>query len=320
MRDRVTIRRLRQWLLMAALALTVLPSCAPAAGPLNSTFDGDRAYADVKQIVGFGPREPGSPASASARAYIKQEVEKAGLTLQELPFTAQTPLGPRNMVNLLAEVKGTQPGIILLGNHYDTKFFRDFEFLGANDGGATTGWMIEIARALGPTREGRTVWLCWFDGEEAYQEWTATDSLYGSRQMVRWLDETGRHPEVHTMINVDMIGDCDLGVIRDAGAPAWLLDLVWGTAHDLKVKGFSSPIAQIIEDDHVPFRRARIPALNLIDFRYGGSQVEHQMNWHTPRDRVDLVCPDSLESVGTVMLEVLPRLDQALASGANGRE
>lgn len=318
MRDSAIIRRLRHWLPMAALALALLPSCAPAAGPANSAFDGDRAYADVKRIVGFGPREPGSAASASARAYIRQEVEKAGLTLQELPFTAQTPLGPRNMANLLVEVKGTEPGIIILGNHYDTKLFRDFEFLGANDGGSTTAWMIEMARALGSSREGRTVYLCWFDGEEAFVEWTQTDSLYGSREMVRWLGETGRLADVHAMINVDMIGDCDLTVVRDAAAPVWMLDLVWSTARELRVDGFG-PLAQVIEDDHIPFRRAGIPAINLIDFRYGGSQMDHQRNWHTPRDRVDLVCPDSLEIVGAVILEVLPRLDRALSPGG-GRE
>lgn len=319
MRDSAIIRRLRQWLPMAALTLALLPSCAPAAGPANSAFDGDRAYADVKKIVGFGPREPSSPASASARAYIKQEVEKAGLTLQQLSFTAQTPLGPRHMTNLLAEVKGTEPGIIILGNHYDTKYFPDFEFQGANDGASTTAWMIEMARALGSTREGRTVWLCWFDGEEAYLEWTEADSLYGSREMVRWLGETGRLAEVHAMINVDMIGDCDLTVIRDAAAPDWMLSLIWSTARELNLKGFG-PIAQVIEDDHIPFRRVGIPAINLIDFRYGGSQAEHQMNWHTPRDRVELVCPDSLETVGAVILEVLPRLDRALSGTGGGRE
>lgn len=319
MRDSTIIHRLRPWLPIAALALAFLPGCAPAAGPDNSTFDGDRAYTDVKRIVDFGPRESGSPASMSTRAYIRQEVEKAGLTLKEIPFMAHTPLGERAMVNMVAEVKGTEPGLIILGNHYDTKYFPDFEFFGANDGGSTTAWMIEMARALGPTREGRTVWLCWFDGEEAYLEWTESDSLYGSRHMVEWLQQTGRLDEVQAMINVDMIGDCDLGIIQDPGAPPWLLNLFIRAANVINSRAFAA-IAQPIEDDHMPFRRADIPALNLIDFRYGGNQMDHQTNWHTPRDTVDRVCPASLETVGRVVLEALPRLDAALSSGANGRE
>jgi Zn-dependent M28 family amino/carboxypeptidase len=307
---------------MAAVLLVFLPSCAPAATP-GRAFHGERAYADLEHILAVGPREPGSPASASVRAYIRREVEAAGLTLQELPFVAQTPLetkrGPVNMVNLIAEVKGTRPGIILLSNHYDTKYFPDFQFLGANDGGSTSAWMIEMARALGPARQGRTVWLCWFDGEEAYLDWSETDSLYGSRQMVSWLQETGKFPQVHAAINVDMIGDCKLDIIRDSGAPVWLLGAVLDAAKRRRSHPFSL-LEQAIDDDHLPFRRAGVPALNLIDFRYGGSQIEHEMNWHTPRDRIDLVCPESLQTVGDVLLEALPGIDAALDRGDAGRE
>lgn len=307
---------------MAALLALCLCSCAPAA-PAGRSFDGKRAYADLGRILEFGPREPGSAASASARAYIKREVEAAGLTLQDLPFVAQTPSelkrGPVNMVNLLAEVKGDQPGIILLSNHYDTKYFPDFKFLGANDGGSTTAWMIEMARALGPTRHGRTVWLCWFDGEEAYGEWSETDSLYGSRQMVSWLKTTGKFPELKAAINVDMIGDCKLDIIRDSAAPEWLFDAVLDAAKGLHPSPFS-PIEQAIEDDHLPFRLAGIPALNLIDFRYGGTQADHQINWHTSRDKIDLVCAASLQTVGGMILRALPGIDAAFDRGDAGRE
>ena len=223
------------------------------------------------------------------------------------------------MVNLVAEVKGTQPGIILLTNHYDTKFFRDFTFAGANDGGSTAAWMIEMARAMGPSRQGRTVWLCWFDGEEAYVDWTETDSLYGSRHMVEWLRESGRFSGVRASINVDMIGDCDLDISQDKNAPRWLLNSIWEKADEMGIEGFSMR-EEVIEDDHKPFRDAGIPALNLIDFRYGGGAIEHQQNWHTSRDQIDLVCPDSLEAVGAVLFAALPVIDAALSKGAADRE
>jgi len=318
MRESRSNRRPRRTLQILAALLAVLPACTPAQSGAK-LFRGDRAYADLRHIVALGPREPGSSASAAARSHIRSELKAAGLTVQELPFIAQTPHGPVNMVNVFAEVKGTEPGIILLTNHYDTKVFRDFTFVGANDGGSTTAWMIEMARALGPQRTGRSVWLCWFDGEEAFVEWTATDSLYGSREMVAWLQETGRLAGIEASINVDMIGDCDLDVIRDPKAPAWLLDAIWKTASAQRIKGFSQ-LSQAVEDDHVPFRNAGIPAINLIDFRYGGGAIEHQQNWHTPRDQVDLVCAESLAAVGEVILAALPAIDAQLSARTAGRE
>ncbi len=318
MRESTSNCRRWRWLPMAAAVLALVPACSPAESRA-SAFQGERAYADLKQIVSLGPREPGSLASAAARAYIRRQVEAVGLTLQELPFVAQTPHGPVNMVNLVAEVKGTVPGLILLTNHYDTKIFRDFTFAGANDGGSTTAWMIEMARTLGPARQGRTVWLCWFDGEEAFVEWTESDSLYGSRHMVDWLRETGRLGEVRASINVDMIGDCALNIIRDADAPPWLIGILWDAAREIGADGFSL-LSETVEDDHLPFRNAGIPALNLIDFRYGGGTIEHRQNWHTARDQIDLVCPASLEAVGEVILASLPAIDAALSKGAAGRE
>ncbi len=318
MRESTSNCRRWRWLPMAAAVLALLPACSPAESRARA-FQGERAYADLKHIVSLGPREPGSLASAAARAYIRRQVEAAGLTLQELPFVAQTPHGPVNMVNLVAEVKGTGPGLILLTNHYDTKIFRDFTFAGANDGGSTAAWMIEMARTLGPARQGRTVWLCWFDGEEAFVEWTESDSLYGSRHMVDWLRETGRLGEVRASINVDMIGDCALNIIRDADAPPWLIGILWDAAREIGADGFSL-LSETVEDDHIPFRNAGIPALNLIDFRYGGGAIEHRQNWHTARDQIELVCPASLEAVGEVVLASLPAIDAALSKGTAGRE
>ncbi|MCC6153424.1 MAG: M28 family peptidase, partial [Candidatus Hydrogenedentes bacterium] len=140
----------------------------------QGAFKGERAFETLKRIVAIGPRPPASPEAETLRQLIRGEVEAAGLEVRILPFEADTPLGKKSMANLVAVVKGSKDGIIALSNHYDTKHFEDFRFVGANDGGSTTAWMIEMARALGPAREGRTVWLIWFDGEEAFKEWSST--------------------------------------------------------------------------------------------------------------------------------------------------
>lgn len=285
-----------------------------AAG--KSAFQGERAYESLKKIVAIGPRPPGSPEAETLRQLIRGEVGAAGLEVRALPFEADTPFGKKSMVNLVAVVKGTENGIIALSNHYDTKYFEDVRFVGANDGGSTTAWMIEMARALGPTREGRTVWLIWFDGEEAFKEWSSSDSLYGSREMVRHLRKTKEFADLDVLINVDMIGDCYLGIFRDAGAPSWLSNAVWKSAAELGHGRHFLAESRIIEDDHMPFRLAGKPAMNLIDYEYGGSQLEHSNTWHTPNDTIERVCPASLQAVGDVIYHALPAIERVLDAQA----
>ncbi len=285
-----------------------------AAGAAKSPFDGKRAFEDLRRIVALGPRIPGSEALAQERVLIRGELERSGLRVEEHAFDAKTPIGDLRMVNLVGVVEGTRPGIILLGNHYDTKYFKNIVFVGANDGGSTAAWMIEMARALGPKRTGYTVWLCFFDGEEAFGTWSATDSLYGSRAFVEHLRADGTFAQVKAMVNVDMIGDCFLGIKQDRDAPGWLTAAVWGAARDLGYTSCFLPFADSIEDDHVPFRRAGIPAMDIIDFSYGGGQIEHARNWHTAKDTLDRVCPDSLQVVGDVIYHALPKIDAHLDS------
>ncbi len=282
----------------------------------KSPFDGRRAFEDLRKVVGFGPRVSGSEPLAETRAYIKRELGKAGLAVREHAFDADTPMGTRKMVNVVGVVEGTRLGVVLLSNHYDTKYFTDIVFVGANDGGSTTAWMIEMARALGPKREGLSVWLCFFDGEEAFREWSETDSLYGSRAFVKHLKEEGTLSQVRVAVNVDMIGDCYLGIKRDSAAPAWLTRAIWGTARDMGYGAHFLPFGHDVVDDHVPFRRAGIPAADIIDFTYGRSQEEHPRNWHTANDTLDRVCPDSLQVVGDVIYHALPKIEAALDAGS----
>jgi hypothetical protein len=284
----------------------------PSQVRARSPFDGARAYADLERICAMGPRPPGSAEAGQLRALIREELEKARVPVKEYSFEANTPLGTRQMVNVAGFIEGSQDGIIILGNHYDTKYFPDFRFIGANDGGSTTAWMIEMARALGPRREGRSVWLVWFDGEEALKAWSDSDSLYGSREFVRELRQQGKIESVAAMINVDMVGDRYLGILRDTGAPGWLSNVIWSTAAGQGYSGHFLARSAVIQDDHMPFRLAGIPAINLIDYEYGGSRLDHNNLWHTPNDTIEHVSADSLQVVGDVIYHALPELDTYL--------
>lgn len=275
-----------------------------------SPFDAQRAYEDVHKVVEIGPRVAGTQGGLDARTYITQSLKVARVPFEVQEFEAKTPMGSRLMANVVAKVTGTTDGIILLGNHYDTKYLPDMYFVGANDGGSTTGWMLEMARILGGKREGHSVWLCFFDGEEAVKEWTEKDSLYGSRAFADQLEADGVVSQVKAMINVDMIGDCKLGIQRDVEAPGWLLNTVGNAADKMGYSRHFLTTGEAVLDDHIPFRKLGIPSINLIDFRYGGSALEHEKNWHTSRDSMELVCAESLQVVGDVVYHAILTLDE----------
>ena len=169
-----------------------------------------------------------------------------------------------------------------------------------------------MARALGPRRKGRSIWLAFFDGEEAFKDWSETDSLYGSRAFVEHLRSRRELTNLHVMINVDMIGDRYLGLKRDMGAPSWLVLAIWNKARELGYgKHFQSGTLNV-EDDHVPFRLAGIPSIDLIDFEYGGSPFHHRQTWHTPEDTLDKVSAQSLQVIGDVVYHALPEIESWL--------
>src|SRR5215467_3907621 len=81
----------------------------PPAAPKNSPFSEQRADADLRALVGFGPRPAGSEANAKTRNYIVSELAKAGLKAQLDEFDARTPRGFRHMVNIRATRPGSRP-------------------------------------------------------------------------------------------------------------------------------------------------------------------------------------------------------------------
>jgi hypothetical protein len=277
-----------------------------------SPFQGDRAFADLETVVAFGPRPSGSEELGRLRAWIRGELEEVGLPVFEHVFDADTPRGPITMVNLWGVVQGTKPGILILSNHYETKVFDDFVFVGANDAGSTTAWMVEMARAIGPSRTGRSVWLVFFDGEEAIETWSEQDGLYGSKAFVEFLRDRGQLEQVRVLINVDMIGDRHLGIHRDPGAPPWLDLIIRNQARTLGYGRYFLAQTVAIQDDHTPFRRAGIPAIDIIDFEYGGSAADHERTWHTPGDTMERVSAASLQVVGDVIYHALPDIEATL--------
>jgi len=292
-------------MILAALVTAVSVSvCAEAPAP---KFDGGRAYEDLRQLVAFGPRPAGSPALQQTRAYLAKQLRDAGLTAEEQPFDATTPIGPIHMVNVRATLPGRvqNAGRIVIGGHYDTKLFRDFPFVGASDGGSSAAFLLELARALKGRQNPLPIELLFLDGEEAVVEWTGNDHTYGSRYYVEDARRTGHLKDIRAFILVDMIGDRDLDIRREQYSTAWLTDAIWSAARRLKRPEFLDETTPI-EDDHQEFLKAGVPAVDIIDLDYAA--------WHRPEDRLDQVAAGSLQAVGDVLLAALPAIEKRLTS------
>jgi Zn-dependent M28 family amino/carboxypeptidase len=291
------------------LALAVAALACGAAADARRPFDGAAAVRHVERLVAIGPRPAGSAEGARARAYIEAELRAAGVEARVMAFEAATPHGRLPMANVIGVLPGKRPDVILIGGHYDTKWFPDFRFVGANDGGSSTALLLQLARDLARTPREFTYWIAFFDGEEARLSWTERDSLYGSRHLAAELARTARLPRA--MIVVDMIGDRDLAIKKEALSTPWLTELVWATARRLGHGRHFLPDVMPVEDDHAPFLRAGVPAALLIDFDYPP--------WHTAHDTLDKVSARSLAVVGEVVRETLPAVEEALLRGAGGR-
>ncbi len=291
------------------VALTAIVGVAVAYGFQRNTavavkdspFSEQRAAADLRTIVGFGPRPAGSAAIGKTRAYIVAELEKIGLKPELDEFTAQTPRGPRKMVNIRALRPGARPDVIALTGHYDTKVF-DFPFVGASDGGSSAAWLLEFARATADVKLDHSLEFIFFDGEEAVVEWTDADSVYGSRYDADRRARAGALNRLKALILVDMIGDRNLNIRREAQSTRWLKDIIWNTAESLGHRREFLNEEQEIADDHVPYLRAGIPAVDLIDFDYAP--------WHTASDTLDKTSPRSLKIVGDVIYFSLAEIDR----------
>jgi Zn-dependent M28 family amino/carboxypeptidase len=300
-------------LLLAFISITVFHPSPSAdsrrAQAKTLETDAARAYEHVKKMVALGPRPSGSEAIKKAQHYITAELKSYGLTVIEDDFIATTPRGRVPMKNIIGELRGQKPDIVIISGHYDTKLQEGF--VGANDGGSSTAAVLEMAYALSKSKPEYTLWFVLFDGEEAVVEWSAMngmDNTYGSRHMVAQLKANGSINRIKAMLLVDMIGDKDLNIKREAESTAWLVNLIWETAHAAGHQKQFSNEQHYIADDHIPFKNAGIPAIDLIDFDYG---PDHSY-WHTNKDTLDKVTGESVKITSDVVIKSLPAIFKRL--------
>jgi glutaminyl-peptide cyclotransferase len=279
--------------------------------PIPASFNGERAMDHVKKQIEFGPRPPGSSQLEKTRAYIVNQLKSYGLNVSLDQFTATTPQGEKKMVNIVADLAGETKDLILITSHYDTKYFKDMLFVGANDPAASVGTLLEIGRVLGTMKDKPklTYRLVFFDGEEAFCEnWddcskpNAPDNTYGSRHYVDTLKEKSELSSIHAMILLDMMGYKNLELGRDTMSTRWLQDIVWETAREIGYdRVFVGRDEGVGGDDHEPFVNAGIASVDLI-------QLTSYPYWHKADDTIDKISAQSMKIVGDTVLASLPKI------------
>jgi glutaminyl-peptide cyclotransferase len=284
---------------------------APPA-PQTGGFDGSRAYQHVADLVAIGPHSAGTEGSRRAQEYIVKRLQGFGCTAEEQAFTASgTPVGNVNMKNIVAKIPGASDDIVMFATHYDSK--RIPNFVGADDGGSSTGVMLELARLLCARKNALTVWIAFFDGEAAFNEnWMDPDNTYGSREMAARMALSGDLTHVRAFVLADLVGNHNLRLRRESQSSPWLTDLIWDTAAQLGYQGTFVNQSTSIEDDHLAFLRRGVAAADIIDLE----DPQRDSYWHRTTDTLDKVSSKSLAIVGHVLIEVLPRLEAKFSPAA----
>jgi len=293
-------------------APVVVPAQDKAPPPQQTGgFDGQKAYDFTAKLVSFGPRPSGSTAIQRTQNYIYSQLHGDGCQISEDHFHAQTPIGVIPMTNIIAKVPGAGKNIILLMTHYDTK--RIPGFVGAEDGGSSTGLMLEMARLLcAKSAKPRpvSIWMAFLDGEEAMVHWNQDDDhTYGSRELVARLELNGELQNIKAVILADMIGQKGLTMKRESSSTPWLVNMIWNIAAKLGYSKIFVSQSTSVSDDHDPFLAKHIPAVDLIDL----DDYIAEGYWHTTQDTMDKISPKSLAIVGHVMLASVDALEAKFA-------
>lgn len=304
-RDKQTIEVQPPAALQPSVAITFPPDSAPPP-----SIDSARAMQYVKDIVKFGPRPLGSANHKKVEDFLESHLQ--GDDVENDVFTADTPVGKFPVHNIIAKFPGKKDGIILISSHYDTNYpLRDTSYIGANDGASSSALLLEFANQFrGKQLDGYSVWLIWDDAEEAMIPDTQldfmADSLYGITHLAEKWKVDGTLKKVKAFLLADMIGDADLNVDRDLNSTPWLEDTVGEAAKRLGYQSHFFGRQNQVSDDHIPFMKRGVACADLIDFSYGYNNVF----WHTPQDTVDKLSPESLQIVGSVILETIRILDK----------
>ena len=302
--------------LSLALVLTAIGGCSgDRVKPPD--FDGQRALGYLTEQVAFGPRVPGSEASARCRSYLYKFFDSLRMPVDSQPFDFFDPYSARQirMVNVIASFKtnaGESRRSVVLMAHYDSRprgehsidpKMREMPIAGANDGASGVAVLMELANAFTAAPPPVNVDLVLVDGEDWGKETDHELYMLGSREFARH-DVRDKY---RYGIVVDMVGDKDQQIYKEVYSEMYaqkLNDYVFSTARAMGITTFRDSLKYTVQDDHLSLITAGVPTIDLIDFDY--------VYWHTELDTPDKCLGEALANVGRVLGEVIYNEEESL--------
>lgn len=314
------------------------PVMALEAEQDTANFNVEKIEQAMKRFV----RAPHPMASAEQKKYtqeLKAALSKEGWDAQiqkfktKIPNVAAERLGGKdkkaNAVkevegeNIIALLKGSDRCLIMVGGHYDTKYYANMRFVGANDGGSSTAAMLELARVVSSIRKseeknrtanaggGRfldcTIGLAFFDGEEAtLADWNdgerllgVKDNIHGSRAFAATLERqfdgiAYKGLPIKGLLIIDMIGHKDQNLFITQGSNPQLAQKILTQKASVKI----AAVNILIEDDHLPFAQIGVPFVHIIDWT-------NLAEWHTANDTLDIISNKNIANFGDLLVRFL---------------
>lgn len=294
--------------LYCSWSMVLFTACSPSAKMTKSAapkINPEQAFLIVKECTALGPRSSGSPGATANVQLICRYLQQSGVTFTLDKWQEKTPAGTVEFCNVQVEISGnSKDKFILIGCHYDTKKMASVpNFAGANDGASGVAVVLAMIDAIAKSKAIPPVNLrfVFFDGEECFIDFTDNDGLYGSRHLAGQMAKNGEVKKCLAVIILDMVGDKDLNITIPSGSDKKLTAKLLAITKDQNAGSKFSRYYQDIIDDHTPFQKLGIPAIDIIDFEFGpGNRY-----WHTKADTVDKIRPESLQTVGDVALQFI---------------
>lgn len=297
--------------LLVLCLMLVLVSCS---GNSRQTpqFDGERAFTFLTRQVEFGPRVPGSPASAACRDWFLSYFDSLGLKVDTQSFEYFDPYSRQKitMVNVITTGGAELSPAVVLMAHYDSRpraehardtSLREVPIDGANDGASGVAVLMELAALIAQDPPACRVDLVLVDGEDWGKPGDLDNYLLGSKEFA----SRGIRDKYQIGVVIDLIGDADQQIYREGysdGFTKELNDVIWAIARRLDIPTFIDSIKYTVHDDHLSLNVGGVPAVVLIDFDFP--------HWHTEFDTPDKCSPQSLANVGRVLVELMYHPDQ----------
>lgn len=259
-----------------------------------------------------------TPSHKEVQEFMVNHFTKLNWDIEKDEFIDDTtPFGSKKFTNYIFTKNKQASHRIVLAAHYDSKFFENQVFIGATDSSVPCAILLDIAETLNSKLEQQlaklkesgnkdalknstTIQMIFFDGEEAFKDWTKTDSLYGSRHLAdQWENETldssttlTKLKSIDVLVLLDLLGTPmpklinfyaatenyfnALAEIEELLYKNQLISTSQSTSQDTntqtqnsytyftKSAGINKSNTVYIDDDHRPFLNKGVPILHII--------------------------------------------------------